>query len=128
MNEPDFSDAPSAQTAPEKPAPKLYRVPDAYVGPHGCDVCGHATMGPEPFDPTIPCPECGTVYRTDLGRLIKKQIDAMPHGTQAAIAREVPIAPETLARFLSGSREQIPLRAIEIVLDALGAKIVFDAV
>lgn len=109
------------------PSPRLYRVPPVYVGPHGCDVCGHNTTEGT-FDPTAPCPECGTVYGLDLRRLVQKALDALGEGAPRAVAKAVAVrwgvswqsAEQSLCSWLAGRLDQIPMRGLAAVLDALG--------
>lgn len=122
---------PIGEVPPE--TPRTYRVPPLYVGPHGCDVCGHGTMEGT-FDPTEPCPECGTVYGLDFRRLIAKALAQPGAPTHRGVAyaaadrwgAKPKSAEEALSGWLNGSRPQLPPHAIEAILDALGARIAFD--
>lgn len=110
------------------PPPRPYRVPPLWVGPHGCDVCGHNTIEGD-FDPTEPCPECGTVYGTDF-RLILKKLLARPDApSKAAVARAVveakrwDVQPDSAETTLSGylaDKRPLPATAIAALLDAAG--------
>lgn len=112
-------------------ATRAFRVPPLYVGPHGCDGCGFATMGPEVFDPTEPCPECGTVYGLDFRRIAMKALAQPGAPTQRDVAYAAAerwgvkpkSAEEMISAWLTGSRSQLPPDAIAALLDALGQEV-----